>query len=217
MNLDYYKIDNQRKICENLDENKCSLNPHCKFHNGKCSFALTQEYLLEFIKKYDESQIIYFSNKNYIMGKQFSNDLKLKAVNHYNKTNNYVQTCEIFECSERSLKRWTERYKKNTLDRIPRKQGSYKIKKEHVKYIKEILKNKNNIHIKSVHELLKIKFPELKISRQYIHDLIRNNNITRKRATHEHFPKTYRGKPRDENLELKEFFSEISKLYSKVQ
>jgi hypothetical protein len=50
-NLDYYKIDNQRKICENLDENKCSANAHCKFHNGKCSFSLTQEYLLEFIKK----------------------------------------------------------------------------------------------------------------------------------------------------------------------
>ena len=50
-NVDYYKIDNQRKICGNLDENKCSNNPHCSFHNGKCSFGLTQEYLLEFIKK----------------------------------------------------------------------------------------------------------------------------------------------------------------------
>lgn len=50
-NLDYYKIDNQRKICANLDENKCSNNPHCSFHNGKCNLSLTQEYLLEFIKK----------------------------------------------------------------------------------------------------------------------------------------------------------------------
>jgi hypothetical protein len=50
-NIDYYRIDNQRKICGNLDENKCTLNPHCEFHNGKCSMSLTQEYLLEFIKK----------------------------------------------------------------------------------------------------------------------------------------------------------------------
>lgn len=50
-NIDYYKIDNQRKICGNLDENKCSNDPHCAFHNDKCSLGLTQEYLLEFIKK----------------------------------------------------------------------------------------------------------------------------------------------------------------------
>jgi transposase len=41
--------------------------------------------------------------------------------------------------------------------------------------------------------------------------LIRDNNITRKRATFEHFPKTYRGKPRDEKVELKEFFDNVGK------
>ena len=56
---------------------------------------------------------------------------------------------------------------------------------------------------------VKNKFPNLDISRQYIHDLIRDNNITRKRATFEHFPKTYRGEPRDEKAELKAFFKEI--------
>ena len=73
------------------------------------------------------------------MTKQFTPDLKLKAVNYYHKINNYVKVCEVFECSERSLKRWIERYEKyNTVDRIPRKEGSYKIKKEHIKFIKEI-------------------------------------------------------------------------------
>jgi transposase len=144
--------------------------------------------------------------------KQSSTDLKLKAVKYYRKINNYAEVCRIFGCSERSLKRWIERYKQtNDITRIPRKQGSYKIKKEHINYIKEILKSKNNIHIKSVHDLLKIKFPSLSISRQYLHDIIRDNNITRKRATFEHFPKTYRGKPRNEKEELKEFFKEVSK------
>jgi hypothetical protein len=50
-NIDYYKINNQRKICENLKENVCSSNPHCVVHNGKCKFALTQEYLFDFIKR----------------------------------------------------------------------------------------------------------------------------------------------------------------------
>ena len=47
------------------------------------------------------------------MTKQFTPDLKLKAVNYYHKINNYVKVCEVFECSERSLKRWVERYDKS--------------------------------------------------------------------------------------------------------
>jgi transposase len=104
------------------------------------------------------------------------------------------------------------RYEKNkNVERKSRKLGSYKIKKEHIKFIKDTLKNNNDIHIKILYELLKNKFPNLDISRQYIHDLIRDNNITRKRATFEHFPKTYRGEPRDEKAELKAFFKEIKK------
>jgi len=33
--------------------------------------------------------------------KQFTYDLKLKAVNYYHKINNYVKVCEVLECSER--------------------------------------------------------------------------------------------------------------------
>ena len=144
--------------------------------------------------------------------KQASSDLKIKAIKYYYKVNNYSLVCKIFECSERSLKRWIERYEKNkSVERKSRKLGSYKIKKEHIKFIKDTLKNNNDIHIKVLYKLLKNKFPDLDISRQYIHDLIRDNNITRKRATFEHFPKTYRGEPRDEKAELKAFFKEIKK------
>ena len=62
------------------------------------------------------------------MTKQFTPDLKLKAVNYYHKINNYVKVCEVFECSERSLKRWVERYDKGkNVNRKPRKLGSYKL------------------------------------------------------------------------------------------
>ena len=146
------------------------------------------------------------------MVKQFSSDLKMKAVKYYHKVDNYSKVCKIFECSERSLKRWVEKYEINkTLERKKRDEGSYKIKKEHIQFIKETLKNNNDIHIKVLYELLKNKFTDLDISRQYIHDIIRDNNITRKRATFEHFPKTYRGEPRDEEAELKAFFKEIKK------
>jgi len=60
-------------------------------------------------------------------------------------------------------------------------------------------------------ELLKSRFPKLDISRQYLSDIIRDNNITRKRVTFKHFPKTYRGNIRNEKEELKEFFDVINK------
>ena len=58
------------------------------------------------------------------MGKHYSSDLKLKAIKYYNKIKNYVQTCKIFECSERSLKRWVERYNITSIIRKNREEGS---------------------------------------------------------------------------------------------
>jgi len=54
-NLDYYKVNNQRNICSTLDKNKCDTNPHCISYNenkvSKCSFALTDKLLIQFIKR----------------------------------------------------------------------------------------------------------------------------------------------------------------------
>lgn len=61
--LSYYKINNQRNICDRLDVDTCVANPHCAYTQqtvskaklssttGKCMFALDQNHLLEFIKK----------------------------------------------------------------------------------------------------------------------------------------------------------------------
>jgi len=146
------------------------------------------------------------------MTKQFTPDLKIKAVNYYHKINNYVKVCEVFECSERSLKRWVERFDKNkNVDRKTRKLGSYKLEKQHIQFIKETLRKHSDIQMNFLQELLKSKFPKLDISRQYLSDIIRDNNITRKRATFKHFPKTYRGNIRNEQQELKDFFDVINK------
>lgn len=146
------------------------------------------------------------------MGKQFSEDLKLKAVNYYNQINNYVQTCEIFGCSERSLKRWVDRFNETgNVERKEREEGSYKLTKEHIKFIKLTIKENNNIHMSELHKKIKDKFKDIDISRQYLSNILRDNNITRKRATFKHFPKTYRGFLRDEKEELKAFFKVIEK------
>ena len=53
------------------------------------------------------------------MSKHVSDDLKLRAVQHYLKNNNYDETSEIFVIPATSLKRWVERYnckKKNEVN-----------------------------------------------------------------------------------------------------
>lgn len=59
-----------------------------------------------------------------------SEDLKLQAVKYYlNQNKNQVKTCKIFGCSERSLVRWVNKYKKNkTIKRKTRKYVAYKVK-----------------------------------------------------------------------------------------
>ena len=45
------------------------------------------------------------------MFKHKSEDYKITAVKYYLENDtNYTKTCEIFKCSERSLKRWIKRY-----------------------------------------------------------------------------------------------------------
>ena len=41
-----------------------------------------------------------------------SEDYKITAVKYYLKINNQVETCKIFNCSERSLILWLENIKK---------------------------------------------------------------------------------------------------------
>ena len=65
------------------------------------------------------------------MSKHKSEDYKITAVNYYLENDTNTKTCDIFKCSERSLKRWIERYEKlEEIKRLSRKPVSYKITKE---------------------------------------------------------------------------------------
>lgn len=148
------------------------------------------------------------------MTKQKSPDLKTTAVKYYltNKNATYETTCKIFDCSLRSLKRWIQKYiDTKNLERKKRIEGSYKVLTEHVKFIREELKNNPDMIIKDLHLKLLDKFPKSPLNRQYIHKIIRDNNITRKRAVFSHFPVLFRGKPRDKKKEMAEFFEVINK------
>ncbi len=47
----YYKVENQRYICNRLDKDKCEKNIHCKYHNSKCYYATSEQYLGKYISR----------------------------------------------------------------------------------------------------------------------------------------------------------------------
>lgn len=145
--------------------------------------------------------------------KQHTEDYKLAAVRYYinNEDATYQSTCNIFDCSLRSLKRWVQIYDETeNLKRKEREGGAYKVTTEQVRFVKRELKKTPDMFIKDLHIKLTDKFPNNTLNRQYIHEIIRDNNITRKRAVHSHFPVLFRGQPRDKAAEMKRFFDVIN-------
>jgi transposase-like protein len=68
------------------------------------------------------------------MPKHKSEDYKLSAIQYYLENDvSYAKTCEIFKYSERSLKKWIDRYLlENSIKRHNRLHVSYKIKKKNM-------------------------------------------------------------------------------------
>ena len=91
---------------------------------------------------------------------QKSEDYKVIAVKYYLENNvSYVDVCKIFKCSERSLKRWIEKYKKSgQIKRNNRKPVSYKITKKQVEYAIQKLKDNEQISRNFKNTLRHFKF-----------------------------------------------------------
>ena len=94
------------------------------------------------------------------MTKHKSEDYKLSAVKYFLENKDTKEnTCKIFKCSVRSLLRQTKRYKEEKeIKRHNREPISYKIKKEHIKFILEELKNNKTIIIEDLLTKLKNKY-----------------------------------------------------------
>ena len=100
------------------------------------------------------------------MPKQKSEDYKLSAVQYYLEHDvSYAKTCEIFKCSERSLKRQIDRYLlENSIKRHNRLPVSYKIKKKHVKYAIKKLKENEQITMSELAKIVKKKYNDFDIT-----------------------------------------------------
>ena len=60
--------------------------------------------------------------------------------------------------------------------------------------------------MEELHKIVKKKYKEFDITSQHLGQVIRDNNIIRKRTRHEHYPKERYGKPTDIKKELKAFY-----------
>lgn len=67
---------------------------------------------------------------------------------------------------------------------------SYKITKEHVKEAIKLLKKNEQITLEELHKSLSDKFDDFDITHRQLGNVLRDNNITRKRTRHQHFPET---------------------------
>ena len=145
--------------------------------------------------------------------KHKSDDYKISAVNYYLKNkDNIRKTCKIFDCSKTSLQRWIDRYK--TTKNVTRKNRtpiSYKINKDQVKTAVNMIDKNEQLTIDELLFVMKQKYKDLDISTRHLGRVIRENNRTRKRTRHQHYPKERRKQLTDKNKEMEAFYNEVRK------
>ena len=145
--------------------------------------------------------------------KHKSPDYKFSAVRYYlHNKDGYDKTCKIFGCKKSSLKRWINRYRTdNKLTRKNREAISYKITQEHVKDALNIVDNNEQITMNELLYDMKQKYKNLTISQQHLGRVIRQNNRTRKRTRHQHYPKERKKQLTNKSKEMEIFYNEVRK------
>jgi transposase len=143
--------------------------------------------------------------------KQKGDDYKLTAVKYYlNNDDTMDNTCKIFNCKKPSLHRWIKTYKtRKILQRKPRTAISYKVKKDQVKTALNILNAHEQFTMSELLMMMKEKYTDFDISPQHLGRIMRNQNRTRKRTRHEHFPNERRKNPTDKEKEMNDFYNTV--------
>lgn len=98
-----------------------------------------------------------------------------------------------------------------TLQRQNRKHISYKITKQQLKYAISLLNKNEQITMKELSSNVKKKYKSYNITSQHLGKVIRDNNITRKRTKHKHYPKIRHKNPTNLKEDLRHFYNEVRK------
>ena len=108
---------------------------------------------------------------------------------HLENNSSFVNTCKIFKCSKRSLKRWIDKYNnQHNITRNNRPALSYKNTQEQVKDALQLLKQNEQITMNELQYQLQKRHNSLHISARQLSNILRDNNKTLKRTRHNHFP-----------------------------
>jgi len=94
---------------------------------------------------------------------------------------------------------------------ISYKSISYKITKPQVNTVLKILDKNEQITMNKMVFEMKQQYNNFNITPQHLSKIIRDNNKTRKRTRHEHFPNERYKKPIDKKTELEKFYNEVHK------
>ena len=143
--------------------------------------------------------------------KRHSTDYKLNAVKYYLNHNNtsLSHTCEIFSCEKSSLGRWLNRYLKyETVENKRRKEGSYKVTKEHVNFIMKLINKKPDIFLWQILEQLN-DIHKIVLSKSHLINIIKYLNLTYKKFYQNHNPKTKYGKEVEYKKEFTNFYNKV--------
>jgi transposase-like protein/transposase InsO family protein len=145
--------------------------------------------------------------------KHKTQDYKISAVKYYLQNDvSLDEVCDIFVCKKSSLRRWIMKYKAyKHIERLNRSSKSYKITKDQVKYAIRLLKQNEQITMTELKKLILDKYPSFDITSQHLGKVLRDNNKTRKRTKHQHFPVTRYGVEVNKENELNKFYNEVSK------
>jgi transposase len=142
-----------------------------------------------------------------------SEDYKESAVQYYLvEDKSQEEVCRIFQCSRRSLMRWVKQYKnKGNVERQNRTPIVYKIKREHIRFIKDEIHKNKTITMEDLLFLLKKKYQSLSLSRFHLNRVVNDNNITLKLTRIRHEPTHRWGKEININEKLRDFYDEVQK------
>ena len=122
---------------------------------------------------------------------------------HLENNSSFVNTCKIFKCSKRSLKRWIDKYNnQHNITRNNRPALSYKNTQEQVKDALQLLKQNEQITMNELQYQLQKRHKTLDISARQLSNILRDNNKTRKRTRHNHFPVIRYNNPIDKQIIL---------------
>jgi transposase len=141
-----------------------------------------------------------------------STDLKLRAIQHYLQNHNYVETSELFQVPRTTLMRWVQRYQTdNTVKRKEREFVAYKVHSKHVIKAKELLRKDPTTTMKQLTEKLGEEFDDFDVTPQWFGEVLRDNNLTRKRTRINHQPEKRYNKDINIQDELNKFYAKVKK------